>query len=86
MLGFQVLLVLRLECDTLCPKATPLPQILHLAILTPPKIPPKGVILYILIFDYTNRHLILYHKKSKNARVFLKKTQLFEKIIITDRI
>jgi hypothetical protein len=37
MLGFQVLLVLRLEWETLCPKVTPLPQMLHLAILTPPE-------------------------------------------------
>ena len=32
MLGFHILLVLRLECETLCPKVTPLPHTLHLAI------------------------------------------------------
>ena len=31
-LGFHVLFVLRFEWDTLCPKTTPFPQILHFAI------------------------------------------------------
>ena len=66
MLGFHVLLVLRCEWDTDCPNTTPFPQMLHFAILTPPQ--------------YTNRvgslhhkfieHLLLYHIKIKNARVF----------------
>jgi hypothetical protein len=37
MLGFQVLLVLRLEWETARPKLTAFPQILHFAMILPPK-------------------------------------------------
>ena len=35
--GFQVLFVLRFECETARPKATALPQISHFAIILPPQ-------------------------------------------------
>ena len=76
-LGFQVLLVLRLEWETLCPKATPLPQTLHLAILTPPKISPEWDGILYNLFVYINQRKLLYHIKCKKARLFLNFLKFF---------
>ena len=53
MFGFQDLLVLRWEWESLCPKVTPLPQMLHFAMFdTPPSmgITKSTVVLYHILF------------------------------------
>jgi hypothetical protein len=75
MLGFQVLLVLRLEWETLCPKTTPLPQMLHLAILTPPEY---------LTFRRTSISKLFFNHKLTNdiiSQKILKCNSFFKKNI-----